>query len=443
MFQLEPKEVVEARKKDATRPCIYAADRGQSQSIYAYGIQDPQNQPPILRKPEWSHTMTAEQLDAVDQAAYAQWIAAMDSEQAERRAAGETDAVLNLYERNLEVWRQLWRVIERSSVLVLLADARCPLLHISDQLMDYLKTAFPSKRILLVLTKSDLVAPKRVQDWVTYLQQRYGQQIPVLAYSRENEDQSNAVLMRTIGELSATVKLGEGEEYDDDGTKTLTIGFVGEPNVGKSSLLNNLFGRKLVSVSATPGHTKHLQTHFFDRVEMLERPRCEIERVVVCDCPGVVFPRFNVPLSLQILFGSFPIAQTREPFSAIRFMAENCEPHLHEVYKLKPVEEDDGGKDNWLDPIDCSWGYCSNAVVVLRRLVAVLAVRVVRQAEKLLHQGRASRCASRREPVAAGYAQREESRAVVPAAPVTADECCTRDRNCERLTQWQCKEIKT
>jgi len=29
----------------------------------------------------------------------------------------------------------------------------------------------------------------------------------------------------------------------------------------------------------------------------------------------------KVPLSLQILFGSFPIAQTREPFSAVRFIA--------------------------------------------------------------------------------------------------------------------------
>jgi ribosome biogenesis GTPase A len=37
-------------------------------------------------------------------------------------------------------------------------------------------------------------------------------------------------------------------------------GMVGYPNVGKSSTINRLFGRKVVSVSATPGRTRHFQT---------------------------------------------------------------------------------------------------------------------------------------------------------------------------------------
>ena len=39
-----------------------------------------------------------------------------------------------------------------------------------------------------------------------------------------------------------------------------TIGFIGQPNVGKSSLINSIFGKKVVSASRTPGHTKHFQT---------------------------------------------------------------------------------------------------------------------------------------------------------------------------------------
>ena len=42
---------------------------------------------------------------------------------------------------------------------------------------------------------------------------------------------------------------------------TLTIGCVGIPNVGKSSVMNALIGKKVVSVSKTPGHTKHFQTY--------------------------------------------------------------------------------------------------------------------------------------------------------------------------------------
>lgn len=41
-----------------------------------------------------------------------------------------------------------------------------------------------------------------------------------------------------------------------------TIGFVGYPNVGKSSTINALLAEKKVPVSATPGKTKHLQVSF-------------------------------------------------------------------------------------------------------------------------------------------------------------------------------------
>lgn len=41
-----------------------------------------------------------------------------------------------------------------------------------------------------------------------------------------------------------------------------TVGLVGYPNVGKSSTINSLLQSKKVSVSATPGKTKHFQTHY-------------------------------------------------------------------------------------------------------------------------------------------------------------------------------------
>lgn len=78
----------------------------------------------------------------------------------------------------------------------------------------------------------------------------------------------------------------------------MSVGVCGDPNMGKSSLLNTWLRRKHLSVSATPGHTKHWQTHLV--------PHCQLQvngqacGVRVVDCPGVVLPRLGVPRALQV-----------------------------------------------------------------------------------------------------------------------------------------------
>lgn len=104
----------------------------------------------------------------------------------------------------------------------------------------------------------------------------------------------------------------------------LTIGCVGHPNVGKSSFMNALIGKKVVSVSRTPGHTKHFQTIFLT------------PNIRLCDCPGLVFPSYY-PKQLQVLMGCYPISQLREPYSAIQYLSERV--NMVEKLKLKPVDE--------------------------------------------------------------------------------------------------------
>ena len=89
-------------------------------------------------------------------------------------------------------------------------------------------------------------------------------------------------------------------DYEQDKSESkgesefITIGCCGFPNVGKSSLLNTIMGRKVVSVSRTPGHTKHLQTLFLN------------QSVRFCDCPGLVFPSLvTKPLQVCKRFSFF------------------------------------------------------------------------------------------------------------------------------------------
>ena len=54
----------------------------------------------------------------------------------------------------------------------------------------------------------------------------------------------------------------DDDDDDDDSNHALTsfaAGLIGQPNAGKSTILNSIVGRKVVSVSRTPGHTKHFQ----------------------------------------------------------------------------------------------------------------------------------------------------------------------------------------
>eukprot|EP00954_Amorphochlora_amoebiformis_P006344 496100-Amorphochlora_amoeboformis.AAC.1 len=92
----------------------------------------------------------------------------------------------------------------------------------------------------------------------------------------------------------------------------LVLGVVGHPNVGKTSIVNALCGTKRASTSSTAGHTKHLQH--------LPIPHI-LENGVVVDCPGLVFPR-PAPRHLTELMGLYPIAQIRETYSAVRFLAQ-------------------------------------------------------------------------------------------------------------------------
>ncbi|KAL6763715.1 P-loop containing nucleoside triphosphate hydrolase protein [Haematococcus lacustris] len=110
--------------------------------------------------------------------------------------------------------------------------------------------------------------------------------------------------------------------------RPLVVGVVGEPNVGKSSTMNALLGAHRVAVSSHPGRTKHYQTHFMAPGLML------------CDCPGLVFPRVDVSLPMQILYGSFPIARCRDPYAVVAYLAAHMWPRLHLVLGLTKVDGD-------------------------------------------------------------------------------------------------------
>lgn len=79
--------------------------------------------------------------------------------------------LLTPFERNIEVWRQLWRVLERSHLVVQIVDARNPLNFRCEDLESYVLdvegpegeqgTGSGLRRNLLLINKSDLLTAKQ------------------------------------------------------------------------------------------------------------------------------------------------------------------------------------------------------------------------------------------------------------------------------------------
>ena len=104
----------------------------------------------------------------------------------------------------------------------------------------------------------------------------------------------------------------------------VTLGMVGYPNVGKSSVINVLCQKKLVGVAAQPGKTKHFQTHFIEK------------DLLLCDCPGLVFPSASSTRAEMVCNGVLPIDTIKDYISPVDLICERVEKRvLERLYKVK------------------------------------------------------------------------------------------------------------
>jgi large subunit GTPase 1 len=133
----------------------------------------------------------------------------------------------------------------------------------------------------------------------------------------------------------------KGLHHEEDQKNVLTtnkqvvVGFVGYPNVGKSSTINALVGEKRTGVTSTPGKTKHFQTLLLS------------EGLMLCDCPGLVFPSFTSSRSEMVASGVLPIDRLTDHRGPVQAIAKVVPRHVFEdlygfsLPKPKPYEPQD------------------------------------------------------------------------------------------------------
>ena len=78
-----------------------------------------------------------------------------------RRLAESSSLLLTPFERNIQLWRQLWRVLERSQLVVQIVDARNPLGFRCIDLENYVRELEGGKRSLLLINKADLLTEEQ------------------------------------------------------------------------------------------------------------------------------------------------------------------------------------------------------------------------------------------------------------------------------------------
>ncbi len=144
VFREDTAAEISRGKKNATLPVKLPTMNEHLRCSRSLADVSENRHPPMPKRPDWQN-LSAAALEDIESSEFQTWRESV-------YATVEHIEDLNHFEHNLEVWRQLWRVLERSSILVLLMDARCPYLHFHAALYYHIRRSI-GKPAILCFTK--------------------------------------------------------------------------------------------------------------------------------------------------------------------------------------------------------------------------------------------------------------------------------------------------
>ncbi|MFC1570329.1 ribosome biogenesis GTPase Der [Candidatus Omnitrophota bacterium] len=154
-------------------------------------------------------------------------------------------------ELSMQVKDQIYRAMEEAAVILLVTDTVAGVTPYDIEVASLLRKF--AKSVIVVANKTD--NEKLVNDACEFYQLGFGEPEPVSCLHRNGIKGLKKLIQESLGE--------EKEEKPSSETEYLKIAIVGRPNVGKSSLINNMLERNRVIVSDIPGTTRDsIDTHF-------------------------------------------------------------------------------------------------------------------------------------------------------------------------------------
>ena len=285
----------------------------------------------IPKKPKYKKGMKKEDYIKLEKESFLAWRKALAEEEMKN-----INKAITPYEKNLEVWKQLWLTVEKGQILFQIVDGRNPLYYRCPDLEKYIKEIDNNKEIILIINKADLMNEKLRQNWSEYFKENnikyiFFSAINEIEKMEKNEKNENNILKEekidqtdyrifTRNDLIQYIKeIGEKipKNNTNNNNNALMVGFIGYPNVGKSSIINVLMKTKKAAVANIPGRTKHYQTLFLP-----SEPNLNILPKSIClvDCPGLIFPSFTSSKADMLVNGIYPIDTISEIYNPIQII---------------------------------------------------------------------------------------------------------------------------
>ncbi len=215
------------------------------------------------------------------------------------------------------IWSELYKVIDSSDLLLHVLDARDPIGTRCDSVEAYLAKEKRGKKIVYILNKVDLVPGWVAARWVKILSKTH----PTIAF--------HASINNSFGKGSLIQLLRQFSTLFSD-KKQISVGFIGYPNVGKSSIINTLKKKAVCKTAPIPGETKVWQYITLMR------------RIYLIDCPGIVPPSARDSESQKVLKGVVRVEHLSSPSEHISFLLERVRPeYITRTYGIEGWTSDE------------------------------------------------------------------------------------------------------
>ena len=212
-----------------------------------------------------------------------------------------------------KAWRVVKEAIDEADLVVEVVDARDPIGTRNRKLEKLVQEE--GKPLLVVMNKADLV-PK---DWTDEYKRK--SKIPVVFISAR-ERKGTGILRKEIKRLAKPL-LEEKER--------VKVALIGYPNVGKSTIINTLKGKKTVGTAPIPGYTKGKQLIRLSK------------RIWLLDSPGVVpIDDFDE----LVIKGGFPADKIEEPIKpALKLIGRILETRKEAIIEKFGIKEFEGNEE--------------------------------------------------------------------------------------------------